>query len=119
MAKVKIGGGNVQQGKLTFPTCYRGESTYQTIMMKNTSSLPAIFRIQINAHTESDRSGSRSQNESRDVDGRFPGEIVCECVCVCECMSVFVFVCVCLCVCVCVCVSVCVSVFVSMCVLCV
>ena len=77
MAKVKIGGGNVKQGKLTFPTCYRGESTYQTIMMKNTSSLPAIFRIQINAHTESDR------NKSGNVDGGSSGEIVFVCVCVC------------------------------------
>jgi hypothetical protein len=75
MAKVKIGGGNVKQGKLTFPTCYRGESTYQTIMMKNTSSLPAIFRIQINTHTESDR--TRRESKSENVDGRFPGEIKC------------------------------------------
>jgi hypothetical protein len=79
MAKVKMGGGTVKQGKLTFPTCYRGESTYQTIMMKNTSSLPAIFRIQINAHTETDRSGNKSGN----VNGGFSGEFVLVCVCVC------------------------------------
>ena len=51
LAKVKITGGNVKHGKLSFPMCYRGECTYQTIMLKNTSSLPAIFKIQMNTHT--------------------------------------------------------------------
>ena len=55
LAKVKITGGNVKEGRVVFPICYRGESTYQTIMMKNTSSFPAVFKIQINpltrAHT--------------------------------------------------------------------
>ena len=49
---MKIAGGNVKEGRVVFPICYRGESTYQTIMMKNNSSLPAVFKIQINPLTQ-------------------------------------------------------------------
>eukprot|EP01036_Dinobryon_divergens_P025376 gene25376-33916_t len=38
-------GGNCKDGKLVFPCCYEGESTYQTFMLRNTSNLPSTFQI--------------------------------------------------------------------------
>ena len=71
-----------------FPICYRGESTYQTIMMKNNSSLPAVFKIQINPLTQA-HTGAES------------GMYVYECqsewhlwLCVCVCVCVFLCLCV-------------------------
>ena len=47
LATVKLTGSTVRRGKLVFPTCYEGESTYQTFMLKNTSNLPSTFRFEL------------------------------------------------------------------------
>ena len=74
---MKIIGGNVKEGRVVFPICYRGESTYQTIMMKNTSSLPAVFKIQINALTRT-HTGTGTDSESGIyVDVRMSGNFAC------------------------------------------
>jgi hypothetical protein len=45
LARVKVCGNNIYDDKLVFPSTYLGDSTYLTIMLKNTSNLPATFRF--------------------------------------------------------------------------
>ena len=45
LAKAKFTGGNIKNGKLVFPCCFLGENCYQTVMIKNSSNFPAIFKI--------------------------------------------------------------------------
>lgn len=47
LATIKLTGSNVRRGKLVFPTCFEGESSYQTFMLRNTSNLPSIFRFEL------------------------------------------------------------------------
>ena len=62
LAKAKLVGGNIRKGKLVFPCCYTGESTYQTIMIRNSSNFPAAFKIEIDQFLSGvdSRSGSGS-----------------------------------------------------------
>ena len=45
LAKAKFTGGNIKNGKLVFPCCFLGENCYQTVLIKNSSNFPAIFKI--------------------------------------------------------------------------
>lgn len=47
LARVKLCGNNIHNDKLIFPSTYIGDSTYLTIMLKNTSNLPATFRFSV------------------------------------------------------------------------
>ncbi len=45
LARVKLCGNNIHNDKLIFPSTFIGDSTYLTVMLKNTSNLPATFRF--------------------------------------------------------------------------
>ena len=63
-----------------FPICYQGESTYQTIMMKNNSSLPAIFKIQINPLSQAHTGAESGMHVCMYVNVRMNGNFGCVCV---------------------------------------
>ncbi|CAM9246985.1 unnamed protein product, partial [Ectocarpus fasciculatus] len=46
LAKARLLGGCVRNGKLTFPHCFIGDSLFQTIRLKNASNLPSTFRFE-------------------------------------------------------------------------
>jgi hypothetical protein len=45
LASVKFSGANVRAGKLTFPTCFEGETLYQPVVVKNPTNLPCTFKF--------------------------------------------------------------------------
>ena len=78
LATVKITGSNVKNGKLIFPTCYEGESTYQTFMLRNTSNLPSTFKFELGFNAS--ESLSRTESSSSQVFSLTPmlGEVAAE-----------------------------------------
>lgn len=52
LAKARIVGSNLQQGKLEFPTTFVQDCLFQTLILKNTSNLPATFRIHLGFEDE-------------------------------------------------------------------
>ena len=52
LATIKMTGSNVRGGKLVFPTCFEGESTYQTFTLRNTSNLPSTYKFELGAFGE-------------------------------------------------------------------
>lgn len=46
LATTRFSGGNIIAGKLTMPCCMEGEYMYQTVTLKNTSNLPAVFKFE-------------------------------------------------------------------------
>jgi hypothetical protein len=46
LATTRFSGGNIIAGKLTMPCCMEGECMYQTVTLKNTSNLPAVFKFE-------------------------------------------------------------------------
>jgi hypothetical protein len=71
LAKIKLVGSNLKNGKLIFPNCFLGESTYQTIIIKNISNLPSIYKIEIddniNENDDIFRNEKNEKNENNDV----------------------------------------------------
>jgi hypothetical protein len=65
LATVKLTGSNVRGGKLVFPTCFEGESEYQTFTLRNTSNLPSTFRFELGFNSN-DTIG-RSEGTSSDI----------------------------------------------------
>jgi hypothetical protein len=57
LASVKLAGASVSHGKLMFPCAYVGESVFETIVLQNSSSLPAIFKISVTMRGETSSSG--------------------------------------------------------------
>jgi len=47
LAKAQMLGGCLRRGKLVFPCGYVGETIYETFMLRNTSNLPCIFKIEL------------------------------------------------------------------------
>ena len=63
LAKGKLLGGNIKDGKLVFPCCFDGESLYQTVMLRNTSNLPCTFQV-ILGWDQNEMVGTKSQEET-------------------------------------------------------
>jgi hypothetical protein len=49
LAKARCSGGSIYQNKLLFPFCFKGESTYQTFKISNTSNLPCSLCTSVRA----------------------------------------------------------------------
>lgn len=47
LAKARLLGGAVRNGKLAFPHCFIGDSLFQTIRLKNASNLPSTFKFEL------------------------------------------------------------------------
>ena len=47
LATARLTGGNVRGGKLLFPSCFEGETLYQSVILHNTSNLPSTFRFEV------------------------------------------------------------------------
>ena len=47
LAKAQMLGGCIRRGKLVFPCAFVGETIYETFMLRNTSNLPCIFKIEL------------------------------------------------------------------------
>ena len=47
LAKAQMLGGCIRRGKLVFPCGFVGETIYETFMLRNTSNLPCIFKIDL------------------------------------------------------------------------
>eukprot|EP01034_Spumella_vulgaris_P021431 gene21431-27461_t len=63
LAKARVLGGNITQGKLVFPCCYEGESIYQTFMLRNTSNLPSTFRIELGWGEDASSTGAGASSD--------------------------------------------------------
>ena len=57
LASVRIGGSGVVGGKLTFPCAFVGESIFQTVVLENSSNLPAVYKASISSNSESLNAG--------------------------------------------------------------
>lgn len=47
LAKARLTGGAVRNGKLCFPHCFVGDSLFQTVRLKNSSNLPSTFKFEL------------------------------------------------------------------------
>lgn len=54
LASVRIVGCSVRHGKIVFPCAYVGEAIFQTVVLENTSNLPAIFSASISTGDTAD-----------------------------------------------------------------
>ena len=57
LASVRIGGSGVVSGKLTFPCAFVGETIFQTVMLENSSNLPAVYKASISSNFSSQNAG--------------------------------------------------------------
>ena len=60
LAKVKFSGGGVRGGKLAFPTCFIGDSVFQTVKLRNSSNLPSVFKIELGFDVDSGLDGTEA-----------------------------------------------------------
>jgi len=62
LAAGSLSSGAIRGGKLVFPCTYVGDSVYQTIMLRNTSNLPAIFKFELGWEAERSDQGREFSN---------------------------------------------------------
>jgi cilia- and flagella-associated protein 65 len=68
LASARLFGGNIRQGKLVFPSCFEGETLYQSVILRNTSNLPSIFRFELGFGEGGIGDGFGGGNTAVDVD---------------------------------------------------